>query len=157
MLPSYIPWYIATWSMLTMFVLYVAGLILQHLQIHHSQVFVIAKQQSIKYHETHDIPILPTIDVDASWVVRSKTIIANSHNKVAYIIKIALCLANAAFNIVLVCNSDKRHHSKRATIKRTADSYNDKLTLLKIQIEYYICLILLNPKIDQIMIKKSTN
>jgi hypothetical protein len=53
-----------------------------------NQVFVIAKQQSINFHETDYIPILPTINVDASLVVRSITNIS-SLNKVNYLMYFA--------------------------------------------------------------------
>jgi hypothetical protein len=92
-----------------------------------NQVFVIGKQQLINFHETDYVTILPMINVDASWAVISKTNIS-SHNKVNCLMHIELIFCNAGFNVVLVCDSDSGHHSKKATIKRVADSYNDRIS-----------------------------
>jgi hypothetical protein len=38
---------------------------------------------------------------------------------------------NAGFNVALVCDGNSCHHSKKATTKRVAYSYNDKISFTK--------------------------
>jgi hypothetical protein len=54
-----------------------------------NQIYDIAKQRSRTYYADVVPPPCPTIDIDASWVVRSKTTISPS-NKIGYLIKISL-------------------------------------------------------------------
>ena len=120
-----------------------------------NQIFAIANQRSRTYHAVDIPPSSPTIDIDASWVVRSKTSIS-ANNKVGYLIRLSLCFAKAGFNVVIVCDGDARHHSKRATTSRIADSYRNKILYLKNQnrilILYSIAL-----QVVQIQILKKKN
>ena len=61
----------------------------------------------------------PTIDVDISWLYRSKSNILEE-NRLAYVINICLLFSRAGFLVVLVCDGRSRHHSKRATIERNS-------------------------------------
>ena len=64
----------------------------------------------------------PTIDVDISWLYRSKNNILEE-NRLSYVINICLAFARVGFVVVLVCDGNIRHHSKRATIERHAKMY----------------------------------
>jgi hypothetical protein len=76
-----------------------------------------------------DIIPLPTIDIDASWVIRSCYNMSGS--QVGYLCRLALFLCNNGFDVVVVCDGDTRHHSKQATMKRMADCYRDMISIRK--------------------------
>ena len=97
-----------------------------------NQIYTIAKQRSIAYHAESVAPPSPTIDIDASWLVRSKTSISPS-NKIGHLMRVSICFVKAGFNVVIVCDGDSRHHSKRATTIRIADSYRNRILFLKNQ------------------------
>jgi hypothetical protein len=78
------------------------------------------------YHKrSHVIPRMPTIYVDASWIVRSCTV----DDRVSYLVRLSSFLVESGFRIVIVCDGSSRHHSKRSTIKRVAESYNARICL----------------------------
>jgi hypothetical protein len=72
---------------------------------------------------------IPTIYIDASWVVRSMT--CSPQGRTAYFVRFCCCLSRAGFHVVVVCDGDKRHWSKRSTIKRKADSYYNKIMFMR--------------------------
>jgi hypothetical protein len=68
----------------------------------------------------------PTIYVDASWMIRQCSI---ESCRIGYLVRLCHVLANAGFCITIVCDGAERHHSKRATTKRLAESYSSKIRL----------------------------
>jgi hypothetical protein len=73
----------------------------------------------------------PTIDVDCSWVVRSKPNICNSvDTNTMYIVSFAQALSSIGFSVMLVFDGSQRHHSKRATIQRRAECHRNKIELI---------------------------
>jgi hypothetical protein len=68
----------------------------------------------------------PTIDVDISWLYRSKSNILEE-NRLAYVINLCLVFARVGFVVVLVCDGGSRHHSKRATIERHSKAYQNTI------------------------------
>ena len=68
----------------------------------------------------------PTIDVDVSWLYRSKNKIAEE-NRMSYIVDICLEFCRNGMVVVLVCDGSHRHHSKRASIERRAEMYNNMI------------------------------
>ncbi len=70
----------------------------------------------------------PTIDVDISWLYRSKGHI-QEENRISYAINICLLFARVGFSVVLVCDGGQRHHSKRATIERHCKMYENTIAM----------------------------
>jgi hypothetical protein len=68
---------------------------------------------------------LPTIYVDASWIIRSST----CDDRVSYLIRLCTYLVSSGFRIVIVCDGCVRHHSKRSTTSRVSESYKTRILL----------------------------
>ena len=64
----------------------------------------------------------PVIDVDASWVVRRFQNMSYDM-RVFSLIKICLLFTASGCCVNIVCDGEKRHHSKRSTTKRSVDCY----------------------------------
>ncbi|MGH7955074.1 MAG: hypothetical protein ACREOZ_03855 [Gloeomargaritales cyanobacterium] len=60
----------------------------------------------------------PKIDIDAS--VYGYKLARRPGGSIAAIVKIMTKLAMLGFDVAVVCDGDKRHHSKRASIEQTA-------------------------------------
>jgi hypothetical protein len=73
----------------------------------------------------HASPRLPTIYVDASWIVRSCTV----DDRVGYLMRLCAFLVESGFRIVIVCDGSTRHHSKRSTTKRITESFESRILL----------------------------
>lgn len=84
------------------------------------ELFQIALARKKKYLESINDNgnkiIIPTIDIDASWIYRSSTMIID--NRISYMVNLACEFAKIGFNVVYVCDGSVRHHSKIATIDR---------------------------------------
>lgn len=70
--------------------------------------------------DNFDDDIIPTIDVDASWVFRSSSI--SIDNRLSWMMNIGIELAKVGFIVVYVCDGSIRHHTKRATVDRNSKS-----------------------------------
>jgi hypothetical protein len=70
---------------------------------------------------------LPTIYIDASWIIRLST--TNDNCRVGYLLRLACHLVSTGFRVVIVCDGSVRHHSKRSTTKRWADIYSSRIML----------------------------
>ena len=68
--------------------------------------------------DNFDDDIIPTIDIDASWVFRSSSIVLE--NRLSWMMNIGVELAKVGFIVVFVCDESVRHHSKRSTIFRNS-------------------------------------
>jgi hypothetical protein len=73
--------------------------------------------------------VSPTINIDCSWVAR-RLLSGNLKKHVGYVCRVALCLAQCGLCITLVCDGEKQHDSKRATIKRSADTQQKRLEMI---------------------------
>jgi hypothetical protein len=89
----------------------------------------------------------PTIYVDTSWVLRS----CHTEDRVGYLIRLSSFLVTSGFQVVIVCDGSVRHHSKRSTIKRLAESYNSKIILHR---NNTFLMSLLNKKTKLIQLKR---
>ena len=71
----------------------------------------------------------PILDVDVSWIYRRFA----SQGKDALDCTIRLCLVfvKIGFIVVLVCDGSVRHHTKRATIARSINSYKNQIDILE--------------------------
>jgi hypothetical protein len=67
----------------------------------------------------------PTLYVDASWIVRSCTCEART----SYLIRLCCMFVAVGFRVVIVCDGPTRHHSKRSTLKRIAETYKSRICL----------------------------
>jgi hypothetical protein len=72
---------------------------------------------------------VPTIDLDCSWVVR-RCPRESFFARVEYLWSISKLLAQAGFFVMLVCDSNKRHHSKRATYQRESEEQHHILEMI---------------------------
>ena len=75
----------------------------------------------------------PCIDVDASWIVRSVTVIPQ--NRESYLWQLCLFLSCNGFDVFIVCDGDVRHHSKRTTTERKAKSHWNRVEYHKLKCE----------------------
>jgi hypothetical protein len=66
----------------------------------------------------------PVIDVDCSWIIRGFCR-GDIDCRVRQLINISLNLVEVGFDVNLVCDGEKRHHSKRAMVQRQAETQND--------------------------------
>ena len=82
----------------------------------------------LQHNDTISTPRLnqPTLDIDVSWLYRSRNSITEE-NRVTYIFNICLQFTQIGISVVLVCDGDQRHHSKRATIERRSKMYNNSI------------------------------
>jgi hypothetical protein len=69
----------------------------------------------------------PCIYIDASWVLRQCSV----EGRVQYLVRLCTHLVSIGFRVVVVCDGSVRHHSKRSTTKRLAESYTSKIALNK--------------------------
>ena len=76
----------------------------------------------------------PTIDIDVSYVFRKLTY---KHMKVRVLNILRLCdmFCQSGVKVVLVCDSNIRHHSKRATCNRQVEKYKKKIELYNARCE----------------------
>jgi hypothetical protein len=70
-------------------------------------------------------PRLPSIYIDASWIVHSCTV----DDRVGYLLRLSSFLVESGFRIVIVCDGSTRHHSKRSTTKRVTETYEARILL----------------------------
>lgn len=75
--------------------------------------------------------IKPTIYVDASLVIRSFSCCVRS--RVPQLLRVCCCLSRAGFNVVVVCDAETRHHSKRSTTRRSTEYLTNKINYMKIK------------------------
>jgi hypothetical protein len=73
--------------------------------------------------------VTPSIDIDTSWVAR-RLLSGNMKVRVGHVCRVALCLAQSGLSVTLICDGEKRHDSKRATIKRSADTQQKRLEMI---------------------------
>lgn len=73
----------------------------------------------------------PIVFVDASLIIRSLSCCIRS--RVPQLIRICCCFSRAGFNVVVVCDGEHRHHSKRSTMKRAASVLTNKINYMKIK------------------------
>jgi hypothetical protein len=80
------------------------------------------------YNKNHSAIIKrpPTIYIDASWVIRQCNMEAC---RVGYLIRMCNLLVTNGFCIVIVCDGAECHYSKRATTKRLAESFKNRIKL----------------------------
>ena len=86
-------------------------------------------------HINGSVPI-PTVDIDASWIVR-KCISLNYDQRVVFLIQLSLLFLKSNCAVTIVCDNNKRHHSKRSTMQRMAQRH--RMTL---DHQRYKCLLL---------------
>ena len=87
----------------------------QLLMLTFSQFFTIARDRA----EKNGRPGKPVLDIDASWLwykFRSR-----AGGPIGNIIDFVRFLATDGFTVCVVCDSDERHHSKRASIERRVE------------------------------------
>jgi hypothetical protein len=99
--------------------------LLQLLQHHH-------RNNRNNNNEHHVWYTSPTIDFDVSWMAQKHpgTVIDRAEK----IKEIASLLANNNINVVIVCDAEWRHHSKRASTMRQSTHYKNKVYLKKMQL-----------------------
>jgi hypothetical protein len=68
----------------------------------------------------------PTIDVDVSWLYRSKRNI-KEERRISSMMDFLLEFTRIGISVVLVCDGDTRHHSKKASIERRAKLYSNTI------------------------------
>ena len=68
----------------------------------------------------------PVIDIDASWIVRRYMNVSDDC-RINYLMKLCLLLLKEGCCVNIVCDGDKRHHTKRSTTKRLVDCYRNKM------------------------------
>jgi hypothetical protein len=61
---------------------------------------------------------LPTMYVDASWVLRQCSV----EGRIQYLVRLCTFIVGLGFRVVIVCDGNTRHHSKRSTTKRIAET-----------------------------------
>jgi hypothetical protein len=71
----------------------------------------------------------PSVYIDASLIIRGMTCTAKA--RPLSFIRLCCCLSRAGFDVVIVCDGEIRHCSKRSTIKRKAEAYDNKITFMK--------------------------
>jgi hypothetical protein len=71
----------------------------------------------------------PTVDIDVSWVVRRYESVGI--NGVETLITISNVFANLGYDVVLICDSACRHHTKIDYIKRRVKLLQSQLTILQ--------------------------
>lgn len=71
----------------------------------------------------------PTIDVDVSWVIRRFASIGK--DAISNTLRLCFEFVRIGFVVVLVCDGSIRHHTKRATIKRSIQRYKSQITILE--------------------------
>jgi hypothetical protein len=85
-------------------------------------IFSIASDRLKKRRDEGDCSrTVPCIDVDCSWIIRGFGR-GEIDCRVRMLVNIAMCFVNVGFHVNLVCDGTKRHHSKRSTIQRKAES-----------------------------------
>ena len=71
----------------------------------------------------------PILDVDVSWVFRRFA--SQGKDALDATIRLSLQFVRIGFIVVLVCDGKKRHHTKRATIARSINSYKVQIDILE--------------------------
>ena len=99
------------------------GLSLSRLHLIAQHRFLLSKTQTTTNNQRLQ---QPTLDVDISWLYRSKNKIVQA-NRIQHVIDICVEFVRVGFAVILVCDGVNRHHSKRATIGRLAKSYNNSI------------------------------
>jgi hypothetical protein len=99
-----------------------------------------------------DPSLTPTMDVDVSWVIcRSsfKTMTSQIH----HVMKLVDVFTKNGICVVLVCDGDKRYHTKQATIHRRGLVYKNKVKLYFPDAKLSVTVILLQNQEE--LLKKS--
>jgi hypothetical protein len=68
-----------------------------------------------------------TIYADASWLMRR--CYGGTDSPILYFLRLSCVFASCGFRFIVVCDGPIRHHSKRSTIKRYAESYSNRVHL----------------------------
>ena len=73
-----------------------------------------------------ELSSFPVVDIDASWVIRriGNTSVAF---RVTYLLQLCCLLIKNGCCVKIVCDGDRRHHSKRSTTKREVDCYRNRV------------------------------
>ena len=73
-----------------------------------------------------ELSSFPVVDIDASWVIRriGNTSVAF---RVTYLLQLCCLLIKNGCCVNIVCDGDRRHHSKRSTTKREVDCYRNRV------------------------------
>ena len=69
---------------------------------------------------------MPTIDVNASWVVRRMTGLS-FYMRVSLLLQLSILFTEQGCCVNIVCDGICRHHTKRSTSKRTIDLNRSKV------------------------------
>ena len=84
-----------------------------------SDLFNIAKFRSQR---RSDSCAYPMVDIDASWIVR-RFVGVSYEQRILYLFQLIILLLNSGFAVTVICDGEKRHHTKRATTKRFTENY----------------------------------
>jgi hypothetical protein len=103
----------------------ISGLSLSHVDLIAQEIF---KLKTTHNHHINHIQ-QPTLDVDISWLYRSKNKITQD-NRLRCVINVCLEFVKFGFVVVLVWDGPISHHFKRASTERASQLYNNKLYFL---------------------------
>jgi hypothetical protein len=90
---------------------------------------IATKRSHVEIENDIDRSMKPTLDVDVSWMVRRSA--AARKDGLEHTMRVCEQFVKIGFNVVLVCDGSERHHTKRATIKRSVNRYKKQLDMLE--------------------------
>ena len=71
---------------------------------------------------------VPTVDIDVSWMVHKASNLSEK-GRINHVMRVCDVLCKLGNRVVLVCDGDKRHDTKRATVSRQSIKYKNKIEL----------------------------
>jgi hypothetical protein len=70
----------------------------------------------------------PTVDIDVSWLMH-KAGKLSAKGRISHIMKVCDVLCKLGNQVVLVCDGERRHDTKHATVSRQSVKYKNKVDL----------------------------
>jgi hypothetical protein len=87
-------------------------------------ILVILQHRKLRRPSEHHLG--PVVDIDASWVVRRACNLSYDM-RVMSLMRLSVLFMKKGCRVNIIFDGNKRHHSKKSTIKRAVDCYRNKI------------------------------